>query len=165
MLGQINRFLVHLSRYTIGLFLIATTGLLFVNTFFRYFFNFSLTWGEEVARIVFVWIVFLGAGLLAREGGHISLDVFFNMLPEGSKRAGLIAINCACAFLSVFLCVLGLRVAGSLFQFGQKSPAALIPMWLVYSSIPVGCLLMVFGFTEVTINAWKGTKENEFPKQ
>ncbi len=160
----VNRFIVYFSRYLIGLLLISTTGLLFVNTFLRYVFNFSLTWGEEVARIVFTWMVFLGAGLLAREGGHISLDAFFNMLPEGWKRPGLIAINCVCFLFSFFLFALGFRVAGALFQFDQHSPAAQVPMWLVYSSIPIGGLVMFFGFAEMTIKAWKRIQESEAPK-
>jgi C4-dicarboxylate transporter DctQ subunit len=161
---RLNQAIVQLARYFIGLLLLATTGLLFLNILLRYFFNYSFTWSEEVARFVFVWMVFLGSGLLAREGGHISLEAFFNMLPQRYRRIGLVMINCVSALMTAFLFLLGLRVVDAVARFGQKSPAALIPMWIVYSAIPIGCGLMILGFTEATVKVWKGTKEIETPK-
>jgi C4-dicarboxylate transporter DctQ subunit len=158
---QINRGVVQTTRYAIGLLLLAVTGLLFLNIFLRYVFNYSFTWVEEVARFAFVWMVFLGAGLLAREGGHISLEAFFNMLPQRYRRVGLIVINAVCVLLTAHLFLLGLRVVGAVARFGQKSPAALIPMWLIYSAIPIGCGLMVLGFAEATIRLWRGDRETE----
>ena len=33
-----------------------------------------------------IWVAFIGAGLAAREGKHIRIDVAYRMLPDGMKR-------------------------------------------------------------------------------
>jgi C4-dicarboxylate transporter, DctQ subunit len=157
--GKFNRLVVQASRYLIGLLLLGVTGVLFLNILLRYFFTYSFTWVEEVARFSFVWMVFLGAGLLAREGGHISLEVFFNMLPPRYKRLGLVLINCVSALMVAYIFRLSVRLVTEVARFGQKSPAALIPMWLIYAAIPIGCGLMILGFIEATAKVWRGFKE------
>ncbi|NIO20331.1 MAG: TRAP transporter small permease subunit, partial [Candidatus Aenigmarchaeota archaeon] len=45
--------------------------LLFGQVTARYLFNFSIFWSEEVARFVFIYLVFLGACTMARGREHI----------------------------------------------------------------------------------------------
>ena len=39
-----------------------------LQVFFRYVLNASLSWSEELTRLLFVWLTFLGFGLAAQRG-------------------------------------------------------------------------------------------------
>jgi TRAP-type C4-dicarboxylate transport system permease small subunit len=54
----------------------------------RYVFNDSIDWAEEVARILFVWSIFVAIPLGVRGGVHIGVNLLVDALPAG-LRAGL----------------------------------------------------------------------------
>ncbi|MEI6213817.1 MAG: TRAP transporter large permease subunit [Desulfuromonadales bacterium] len=47
----------------------------------RYVFNSPLTWTDELASILFLWLAMLGAVIALRRGEHMRLTAFVNMLP------------------------------------------------------------------------------------
>lgn len=61
--------------------LFALVALVTMQVFMRYVMQSPLTWSEELARMVFIWFVFVGAGLGFRD--HLDLRVVFftEMLP------------------------------------------------------------------------------------
>lgn len=42
--------------------LAAMAGIVFVNVFCRFVLKFSLSWADEMAQVLMVWLTFLGAG-------------------------------------------------------------------------------------------------------
>ncbi|WP_163334151.1 TRAP transporter small permease, partial [Klebsiella aerogenes] len=44
------------------------------NVVLRYGFNSGITVSEEASRMIFVWLTFGGAFLVAREGGHLGMN-------------------------------------------------------------------------------------------
>ena len=65
--------------------------LLFAQILMREFFDFSLSWSEELATYLFVWFVFFGASYAAKLGAHNRVTFQFNLLPgrrfRGSRRS------------------------------------------------------------------------------
>jgi TRAP-type C4-dicarboxylate transport system permease small subunit len=53
--------LLNLDAIITGAALIATTSLVLLNVFMRYFLNSPLTWSEEVATTCFVWTILSAA--------------------------------------------------------------------------------------------------------
>jgi TRAP-type C4-dicarboxylate transport system permease small subunit len=53
---------------------------------FRYVLKWSVPWTEEIARVFFVWIIFIGVALVEEEDGQISVDMFIQKLPPGIYR-------------------------------------------------------------------------------
>ena len=52
-----------------------------VQVFARYVFNSPLLWSEELARLLLVWVVFLGAAVVCWDGRHLNVDTFFVRAP------------------------------------------------------------------------------------
>ena len=48
---------------------------------FRYFLNLSLDWGDEIARLTFVWSAFLGVPHGIRIGAHVGIDFIARRVP------------------------------------------------------------------------------------
>ena len=44
------------------------------NIALRYTTNHSLSWSDEAARYLMIWMTFLGAGLALRTGGHVAIS-------------------------------------------------------------------------------------------
>jgi TRAP-type transport system small permease protein len=69
--------------------------LVFGNVVLRYAFDSGIAWAEEVARLMFVWLIFLGAILALRHHAHIGVEMLQARLPRKARLA--------CAVLSHLL--------------------------------------------------------------
>jgi TRAP-type C4-dicarboxylate transport system permease small subunit len=123
--------------YLLLVALVVTTSL---QVFTRYVLNAPLTWTEEVARMLFVWLIFLGSAFIVKRGSHISIDILTRVLsPVPRRRLAILTHGITLAILGV-LTVKGvqlLRITGQ-----SASPALDIPWVYVYAAFPLGMLLM-----------------------
>jgi hypothetical protein len=62
------------GKILVGAIMTCAAFLLFVNVVLRYVFGYGISWAEEVTRYTMLWTVFVGAGVIAREGTHVSMD-------------------------------------------------------------------------------------------
>ncbi|MFP5404942.1 MAG: TRAP transporter small permease [Gammaproteobacteria bacterium] len=79
--------------------------LVFANVVLRYAFDSGIAWSEELSRLVFVWLIFLGAILASKEHVHIGFDTLVKRLPERGRKtliliSGVVMLAC-CVFLVV----------------------------------------------------------------
>lgn len=81
--------------------------LVFSNVVGRYGFGAGFAGAEEVSRLLFVWLVFLGAVLGLRRGGHLGVALLQARLPRPLRRA------CAIVTHVLMLYALWLFLAGS----------------------------------------------------
>ncbi|WMJ83965.1 TRAP transporter small permease [Oscillospiraceae bacterium LTW-04] len=73
--------LMNLDAIITGGGLIATTSLVLLNVFMRYFLNSPITWSEEVATACFVWTIFMGGAVTFRNKAHLGVDIVVKHLP------------------------------------------------------------------------------------
>ena len=69
----------------------------------RFVFNSPFTWTEELARYIFVYITFLGGGLLVYQRSHLFVEVVFNVLPLAVKKIVQTIIDLIVGSFSAFL--------------------------------------------------------------
>jgi len=94
-----------LTRVLLAALLMGMVVLVFGNVVLRYAFNSGLTISEELSRIFFVWIIFLGATVALAEHGHIGIDFVVKNMPRPVARAmsvvgSLIVLGCCVLMLS-----------------------------------------------------------------
>ena len=92
-------------RVLLALLLLGMVVLVFGNVVLRYAFNSGLTISEELSRIFFVWIIFLGATVALAEHGHIGIDFIVKNMPRPVAKAmavlaSLIVLGCCALMLS-----------------------------------------------------------------
>lgn len=61
-----------------------------LQIFARYFFHAPFIWPEEVARLLLVWMTFIGTAAMSRRGMDLAVDTFVEMLPRIPRRAALV---------------------------------------------------------------------------
>jgi TRAP-type C4-dicarboxylate transport system permease small subunit len=121
--------------------LIGVTVMIILQVLFRYVLGAPLHYTEEVARYLTIWAALLGASLGVRAGTHFTVTYLTGRLPGWLGRAVTGAGRFAVAiFIGVFL-ITSLDLARS--ASVQVSPAARIPLVLVYGAAPVAALLML----------------------
>lgn len=69
----------------------------------RYGFNSSIDWADEIARLTFVWSIFLAIALGIKTGSHIGIEIVVAKFPAAMRGAvaRLMAVVCAAALLLV----------------------------------------------------------------
>ncbi len=128
--------------------------LIFSQVITRYFFGITYEWSEELARFLFVWVVFLGSALIMGESGHLAVPRLPNKL-KGTRAGQLLDcfINlCSYAFILLLL-TQGAKMT-EIMTF-QRSPGLSISMSTVYVIIPISAFLMLLYLFRDTINIFK----------
>lgn len=115
--------------------------LVFAQVITRYCFNYTPYFGEELARYLFVWVVFLSLPLVARYGGHMAIET----LTSRASGSYLKFLNiCADIFSIAFLLIMVVYGIQMVIRTSyQTSPALMVPMSWVYVVIPFGCAIML----------------------
>ncbi|MHC4677773.1 MAG: TRAP transporter small permease [Planctomycetota bacterium] len=77
-----------LLDYLIFLILLVMAAIMALNVFCRFILQFSLSWADEVAQILLVWLTFLGAAIGIREKSHYAFEYLAGRLSGGQRRFG-----------------------------------------------------------------------------
>jgi TRAP-type C4-dicarboxylate transport system permease small subunit len=127
-----------------------------LQVFFRYVLNDPLAGSEEIGRLAFVWVTFIGAAVATRDRLHVRIDYFANRLgPRGRRNSRLIE-NAATACFGALMVWVGVLLA--VFSWDYESAALQFPMTLVHASVPVaGVLLTVVSLR----NAWTDLRDRK----
>ena len=135
----LGRFLGALDRVlfsVIGALLAAMLADVAIQVFFRYVVHDPPTWTEELARFLFIWQIFLAAGLAFGRGAHIVVDAALLVLPGGGQRVvATVSHGLVLGFLGVLVWQ---GVNMTRLTSDTASTAMNLNMGVVYAALPVG---------------------------
>lgn len=139
---QMKRILDQGIDFILAMILATMTVVVFIQVFFRYVLNAPLSWPEETARMLVVWLSFIGGYMAMREKKHIGFNLLVKKLPQQTQVVvGIIAKVLVIVFLLV--------VIKEGFLFARKFLAIKMPYtevsvgWVVYSVFPLSGILML----------------------
>ncbi|MCD2181893.1 TRAP transporter small permease [Rhizobium sp. TRM96647] len=139
-------FCFFVLKAAIALLLLTMVILVFGNVVLRYAFNTGITYSEELSRMCFVWLTFLGAVVAMREHAHLGMDALLTRLPPaGARLAALVG-------QALVLWATWLMISGSwtqtLINWHVSAPATGISMGLFYGAG------LAFGIPAALIVLW-----------
>ena len=153
-LGRINKGTLFLCRYA-TIFLVAViTVVVCAGVYWRYVLNNSLSWTEETAKFMMVWMVFTGIPIALKTGGHAAIDALPNALPARGRQ-----VLYAFIYLVVLLLMVVLVHQGWAFAWNarvQNTATTQISMMYVFGAMPIGGMIMIFVSLELFIQAIVG---------
>lgn len=137
---DLSKRLIRLVENLLILGLVAMVALVFGNVVMRYGFDSGVIQAEEVSRVIFVWLTFGGAFLVARQGGHLGMtSVVAALSPRGQKTCRFVS-----EIFSLF-CV-GLVILGAwrqiVINIDNYAPITGIPLAVTFMAAFAGCLGM-----------------------
>lgn len=76
-----------------GGLLAVESALVLAGVFFRYVLSSPLYWAEEAARLLLIWLSFVGAGLAFQRSQHISMDVLVRLCSRAARERVAAAVS------------------------------------------------------------------------
>jgi TRAP-type C4-dicarboxylate transport system permease small subunit len=120
------------------------TLLIAVQVFLRYIMNASLSWSEELARYMFIWLIYLGISYGAMIMRHIRIEAALGVFPKKWRPYVVILGDVLFLVFSVYVCYVSCQTVMRQITIGQTSPGLGLQMWVVYAAPCVG-----FAFTAI----------------
>lgn len=107
----------------------------------RYLFDVGISWSDEAARLMFVWIVFIGFAIGVRHRAHIGVEWFVDLLPVGARRVVTVIQDVALLVFSVFF--FWQSIVTVRFSFIQMMPGLDVSIAWLYMSVVAASVLMI----------------------
>ena len=86
MLAKLERWVTRALEGTIVACLSVMAALVFGNVVLRYAFNTGIAVSEELSRLLFVWLIFMGAVLASAQRIHIGFDTLLHVVGPRVRR-------------------------------------------------------------------------------
>jgi TRAP-type C4-dicarboxylate transport system permease small subunit len=155
-LRQLSQKLSLLSEktvyYTLVVMMIVMTVTVIAQVFLRYIFSYSLSWSEEVARYLMIWVAFLGGSLALQKGLHIGVEILLTRLSVGRRRKVSLFSKFMILVFLIYLIIGGFKITWAVRD--QSSPALLFSMSYAYLSAPMGGLFMALQTLHSIVEDW-----------
>ncbi len=73
-------------KYLVSFLLVVLAILVVLQVTTRFVINIPLSWTEELAKYLMIYIVFLGSGLAMRHNQHIAIDFLWEIVNAKNKQ-------------------------------------------------------------------------------
>jgi TRAP-type C4-dicarboxylate transport system permease small subunit len=141
-LAEASRALAAAVENVCAVLLAVMTAVILLGVAFRYVLEAPLPWSEELAKLLMLWIVFLGASAGIQRGEHVRIDFVLHRLSAPAATA----VDLAYRALALFF-------LGVVFWFGwsltmtvgmvARFPGLGWPEFWRYAAAPVGAAFMM----------------------
>ncbi|HMM71419.1 MAG TPA: TRAP transporter small permease [Rhodocyclaceae bacterium] len=121
---------------------------LVISVISRYAMDLGMTWSDELARLLFAWLVLVGFALAVRHRANVGVDWFIAKLSTRARRAVTVVQDAVIlAFSVVFTWEAWVTVGFSLMQ---RLPALdITTAWLYGSAVAAGVLMVIYGIANL----------------
>ena len=141
--------------------MVAVMTVIIINqVFMRYLFLYSLSWSEEVARYLMIWVSFLGASLALKYGFHIGVEFIMNRIPEKIRGWVHLVAKIGILIFLIYFTIGGFQVSWAVRD--QDSPALLFSMAYAYLAAPVGGLFMIIQLLNLLVEDWGKVRKKQW---
>ena len=133
----------HFEQAILTMLLSLIVLIMLLQVIMRYVFNNSLSWPEELSRILFVWFTFIGLSYATAKQSHVKIDLLVNVFPPGLRSVILFLVDVLMLAFFIILGVKGITALSKLIASGQATAALGIPIQYIMSALEVGIVLSI----------------------
>jgi C4-dicarboxylate transporter DctQ subunit len=124
----------------------------FASVIWRYVLHLPFASGEEIARYLMVWCIYIGVSVATRENAHVNVTVLINMLPPKARRffvflGQIITIATFCWLFALSVMLIQKSAGGRV----QLTPLTRLPYWYMYLSMGLGFGLSILREVQITV--------------
>ena len=140
---KIDSALEHVEEVAIVCALVVCMSFLFINVVLRAGFNFNLSFPDELARYLMIYIIYLGMSLGFRKQRQLKLDVMATLF-SGLKRYIDIMGDGISLIAAATIVYCGFEYTALLFNSHEISSVMEIPLYILYGIAPLTAAFMMF---------------------
>ena len=139
----------------IGMILLAGTQIILRNIL-----DTGLFWGDEMLRLMVLWLTIAGGLAASRMDKHISIAVLDRFLPVSAQRVTKVIIDIFTACICALFAWHSGRFVMSSYEFGDTLMRN-IPAWTLQIIMPIGFSLMAFRHLTLAVKRPFSWADNE----
>jgi len=109
-------------------------------------------WTEEMARLLFVWVIMIGAMIGVRESTHFVVDVWPSTTGRLAAGLRLFASLCVLVLAVVFL---WFGIEFTRFGWNRISELAELPLWIIHAAWPLAGITWIVFLGEHMADQWR----------
>jgi len=150
---RIHAIIDRIVTYLLAASLAVVVGICFVQVIARYIFNASFSWVEEVSITILLWAMWGGACIALRDNTHLKVLILPERLRPKTQAVLRLGLNClVILFLGTIAYTSRLTIAAM-----ENITLLSVPVSanVMYWSVPIGCLLMIYYAIRSMIQDWK----------
>ncbi len=151
------RILDHLVEAACALVSVALAVTVFIQVFNRFVLQAPLAWSEDLAMLLFQWMVFLGAALGVKRMRHFGIELVVRQLPTRARRALAQVVPLIIGVVALIMVSQGLTLLR--FNMTRMYGTMNLSYTWAYLPIPVSGGLILLYLIELAVQRWRGTSE------
>lgn len=144
---QLDRVLDFIETYINGIFMLAMCVIIFLQVIFRRL-DMPLDWTEEIARFLFIWIIYLSTSKAIKARRHLSIDILPLFLNEKGKTILRLISDVFGLIFFLIVFYYGMKVIGGFFDRPQYSQATHTNMIVGYAGPYTGAACAVLRYIQ-----------------
>jgi TRAP-type C4-dicarboxylate transport system permease small subunit len=148
-----KRFLENIVEWASMGFVVALAVVVFLQVFNRFVLKAPLAWSEDLAMLLFQWVVFLGAAIGVRRLRHFGIDLVVKKLPVRMHRTIALMVPWIVGIVALTMITEGLH----LLTFNRARIYATMDLSYLWAYLPIpvsGCLMILYLVLQ-EIQRWK----------
>ena len=159
-IAKLKRYLEKGIDFTVILLFLIIFAVALGQIIMRWLFKNPIIWSEELIRLMYVWICFLGWTLASRYRTYIRITFIVESLPPLPRKL-LATFNCILLIVfSVLMVYYGIKLT-MIGVHGRTVTIPLINFALVYIIIPVTNFIVILYHLADFVSIWKKPGGNE----
>jgi len=144
----------------IGVIMLATClTLIFIGVVMRLIFKSGIPWQEELSRILYVLVVYVGASYGMKSQDHIRVTFIRDMLPPLGRKIIEVFTDIIWVGFNIFVVVVSIEIYPKMQRFIGESAILKIPLHWIFLTVPIGCALITLRLVQSYIQKYGRKKE------
>jgi TRAP-type C4-dicarboxylate transport system permease small subunit len=141
MSGSMARIIDHIEEYVAVGMLCLMAIMVFTQVVLRFLFGLGFSWLDEISRILFIWVVYLGAVVAMHRGLHIRVEAGLTLFPARMRRGAFLLGELVLFVFCMLMAWHGVELVLSTTELSFRLPATNVSMFYPYLIMPISFLL------------------------
>ena len=149
-----NKLLDRLIEAACATTVVALTVIVSLQVFNRFVLKTPLAWSEDLAMLLFQWVVFLGAALGVKRLRHFGIELVVRRFPERVRHRVELLTPAVMAIVALVMIVQGWTLLT--FNRTRTFPTMDLTYTWAFLPIPLAGVLILIYLAQLEVRRWRG---------
>ena len=154
-----DKLLDRLIEAACAVAVVALTVIVSLQVFNRFVLKTPLAWSEDLAMLLFQWVVFLGAALGVKRLRHFGIELVVRKFPERVRHWVELLTPAVMAIVALVMIVQGWTLLT--FNRNRTFPTMDLTYTWAFLPIPLAGVLILIYLVQLEIRRWRGDPQAE----
>ncbi len=148
----------HLIEGVCAILMVALAVVVFIQVFNRFILQTPLAWSEDLAMLLYQWVVFVGASLGVKRMRHFGIELVVRQFPERWRHRSELLPPLVMLIVAVVMVVQGYNIL-TLNMNRIYSTMNLSYVW-AFLPVPLGGVLIIVYLIQIEVRRWRQVEED-----